>query len=162
MRRRRGTSILNNGFLIDTNIISMFSPDRKLPASDAARQWLRQQGEADALFVSSITVAEIERGLRALHRRGGIDRALRLNAWLEMIVESFGDKILPLDAVVARHLGRLEDEAVARGLHPGLGDLMIAATAEAYGLVVVTRNLRHFTPLGVACDLPEALAGTLA
>lgn len=154
MLPRCGTSILTDGFLIDTNVISIFSPDRKEPASAAARHWLHVQGEAGALYLSAITIAEIEKGLRGLHRRGGVERARRLHAWLDMVVESFADRILPLDAVTARHLGKLEDLAIAAGQHPGFGDLIIAATAKAYGLTVVTRNIRHFAPLGVDCLFP--------
>ena len=148
---------MTEGFLIDTNVISIFSPDRKQAATADARRWFHEQGEAGALYISAITVAEIEKGLRGLHRRGGVERALRLNAWLDRLVETFSDRILPLDAVVARHLGKLEDAALAAGQHPGLGDLIIAATAKAYGLTVVTRNLRHFAPVGVDCVLPPEL-----
>lgn len=145
---------LSNGFLIDTNIISLFSPDRKQAPSEAVKVWFQEQG--DAIYLSTITLAEIEKGLRRLHRRGGLDRAKSLSVWLDSITETFGDRILPVDPVVARIAGALDDAAAASGLHPGLGDILVAATAKAYGLNVVTANLRHFMPLGVACDLPEA------
>lgn len=157
MLPRCGTSILTDGFLLDTNIISIFSPDRKIPVPGSAREWMHEQGEAGTLHLSAVTIAEIEKGLRRLHRRGGVERARRLNGWLDMVVDSFAERILPLDAVVARHLGKLEDAALAKGHHPGLSDLIMAATAKAYGLAVVTRNLKHFAPLTVDCVLPEAL-----
>ena len=152
---------MTNGFLIDTNIISIFSPDRKLAAWEAARLWFHAQGEAETLYLSAITIAEIEKGLRGLHRRGGLERARRLNGWLDTVVATFSDRILPVDAVVARHLGKLEDASMAKGHHPGLADLIVAATAKAYGLALVTRNVRHFTPLDVDCVLPDALRATL-
>jgi toxin FitB len=145
---------LTSGFLVDTNIISLFSPDRKQAPSEAVRVWFREKGEV--LYVSAITLAEIEKGLRRLHRRGGIDRAQRLGVWLDSITETFGDRILPVDPIVARIAGGLDDVAIASGAHPGFADILIAATAKAYGLTVVTANLRHFIPLGVACDFPEA------
>ncbi|MCD2176600.1 type II toxin-antitoxin system VapC family toxin [Rhizobium sp. C1] len=148
---------MTDGFLLDTNIISIFSPDRKVPVPQRARQWMHAQGEAGTLYLSAITIAEIEKGLRGLHRRGGVERARRLNGWLDMVIDTFADRILPLDGTVARHLGKLEDAALAKGHHPGLGDLIIAATAKAYGLTVVTQNLKHFAPLGMDCTLPEAL-----
>jgi len=147
---------LSSGLLLDTNIISLFSPDRKEKPSEAIRTWFRDQGEADTLYISTITIAEIERGLRSLNRRGGIERARRLNAWLDAIVDSFGDRILNVDPVVARIAGALEDAAIAQGHHPGLADILIAATAKAYSLVLITRNIRHFEPLGVPFDLPAA------
>jgi predicted nucleic acid-binding protein len=53
-------------------------------------------------------------------------------------------------------LGRLADEAVAQGRHPGLADIAIAALAQHGGHTLLTRNLRHFEPLGVACVDPIA------
>ena len=143
------------GYLLDTNIISKFAPDRT-PPSDPVRAWFHAHGEADALFLSAMSIAEVENGMRKLYRRGGTERAKRLAAWLDFITESFGDRILPMDTVVARIVGALEDEAEAKGRHPGLGDLIIAGTARAYGLTVITENLRHFEPLNVPLDLPAA------
>ncbi len=145
---------MSSGFLIDTNIISLFSPDRKNAPSEAVRLWFREQSET--LYVSAITLAEIEKGLRSLHRRGAIDRAQPLNSWLDSIIENFGERILAVDPVVARIAGVLDDAATASGTHPGLADILVAATAKAYGLTVITANIRHFAPLGVACDFPEA------
>jgi predicted nucleic acid-binding protein len=146
---------LSSGFLLDTNIISKFAPDKTAP-SDAVRAWFHQQGEADVLYLSAMTISEIEKGMRSLHRRGGFDRAQRLAAWLDFIITSFDDRILNMDPVVARIAGALEDEAESRGRHPGLGDVIIAATARAYDLIVITENLKHFVSLGVPVDLPAA------
>ncbi|AIC26233.1 toxin-antitoxin system toxin protein FitB 1 [Rhizobium etli bv. mimosae str. IE4771] len=142
-------------YLLDTNIISKFAPG-KAPPSDPVQRWFHDQGQADALFLSALTVAEIEKGMRSLHRRGGIERAKRLAEWLDAVADTFGDRILPMDSVVARVAGALEDEAESKGCYPGLGDLIIAATARAYNLTVVTENLRHFQPLDVPVDLPAA------
>lgn len=140
-------------YLLDTNIISRFAPD-KVPLSDAIRIWFHNQGEADALFLSAMSVSEIEKGIRSLHRRGGTERAKRLSDWLDFIMDSFSDRILPMDTVVARIAGALEDDALSKGHNPGLGDIIIAATARAYDLTVITENLRHFQPLDVSADLP--------
>lgn len=104
-----------------------------------------------------MTVAEIEKGMRSLYRRGGVERADRLNRWLTALTENFGPNILPMDVVIARMAGALDDEAASRGHRPGLADIIIAATAKATDLTVVTANLRHFEPLDVRVDLPEAL-----
>ncbi len=142
-----------SGYLLDTNIISKIAPDRILPTRQV-RAWFHEQGEADALFLSAITISEIEKGMRSLHRRGGVVRAQRLSAWLDFIVDSFGDRILPMDAVVARIAGALEDAAESKGRSPALSDIIIAATARAYGLTIVTENIRHFEPLDVSVELP--------
>jgi toxin FitB len=140
-------------YLLDTNIISKFAPD-KTPPSPEVRDWFHQQGEADGLFLSAMTVAEVERGLRSLHRRGGFERAKRLSLWLDFITTTFDDRILPMDTVVARIAGSMEDDARGNGQNPRLGDIIIAATARAYDLTVITENLRHFEPLDVPVDLP--------
>jgi predicted nucleic acid-binding protein len=144
------------GYLLDTNIISKLAPG-KAPASEAGRAWFHEQGEAGTLFLSALSIAEIERGARSLYRRGGIERAKRLYVWLDTIVSSFGDRILGMDSVVARIVGALEDEAESKGRHPGLGDVIIAATARAYDLTVITENVRHFKPLDVSVEFPAAL-----
>ena len=145
-------------YLLDTNIISQLAPDRQSLSSEA-RLWLQAQGEARNLFLSAMTVAEIERGLRKLHRLGGIERARRLAAWLDMMTERFGDRVLPIDSIVARIAGVLQDDADSRGRNPGLADVLIAATAKAYGLKVVTLNIRHFEMLDVDVDLPDCFRG---
>jgi predicted nucleic acid-binding protein len=77
--------------------------------------------------------------------------------WLNALTENFGDRILPMDIVVARVAGAMEDMANSKGRHPGLGDLIIAATAQVYSLTVITENLKHFLPLGIQVDLPSSL-----
>lgn len=149
-----GTLVLSNGYLLDTNIISKFAPGKTAPSS-AVRSWFLENGESDKLYLSAMTIAEIEKGMRSLYRRGATERANRLNAWLETISENFGDRILAMDAVVARVVGVIADDATSKGHNPGVSDLIIAATAKAYGLVVVTENLKHFQPLAIEVDLPE-------
>jgi predicted nucleic acid-binding protein len=52
--------------------------------------------------------------------------------------KTFDDRILPMDTVVARIAGAIEDDAKGKGQSPGLGDIIIAATAKAYDLTVIT------------------------
>jgi predicted nucleic acid-binding protein len=91
-----------------------------------------------------VTIGEIERGIE---RRRGADAAFAeaLESWLDRTVSIYGNRILPIDAAIARRWGRLS----ARLGHDG-ADLLIAATALEHGLTVVTRNVRHFKPTGVA------------
>ena len=69
--------------------------------------------------------------------------------WLDQLLRLYGERRLPVDVGVARRWGQL---SAAIG-HDG-ADLLIAATALERGLTVVTRNLRHFTPTGVAIINP--------
>lgn len=112
---------MNNGLLLDTNIISRFSPDRKEKSSEGLRKWLHIRAEAGTLYLSAITISEIERGMRKLHRSGGMKRAKLMNDWLESLTENFGDRVLPVDCVVARIAGAMEDDAKAKGRHQRLG-----------------------------------------
>lgn len=106
------------------------------------------------IFVPAIVVAEIAQGIQKLHRSGGIARAERLAAWLENLINSFSDRILPIDAGVARRTGELSDQATAAGLHPGLADILIAATADLHDLVLLTCNTRHFETLRIEATNP--------
>lgn len=142
-----------SGFLLDTNVISKFAPDKPAPSA-ALQTWMIEQGAVDALYLSAMTISEVERGLRQLHRKGAMARSLRLHQWLESIVNMFDDRILSFDTMVARVAGAMQDAAIANGRHPGQADVIIAATAEAYGLTVITENVRHFDPLGVKVELP--------
>lgn len=144
---------MSNGFLLDTNIISKFAPDKITPSHEV-RAWFHDHGKTGTLYLSATTIAEIEKGMRSLHRRGAVERADRLNLWLETLTENFGEQILPMDAVVARIVGALADAATSKGQNPGVSDLIIAATAKAYDLVVATENLKHFIPLKIEVDLP--------
>ncbi len=141
-----------SGYLLDTNVISKFAPDRPASAEEL-KAWMREQGAADLLYLSAMT-AEIEKGIRSLQRRGSTEKASRLRQWLEGIIASFDDRILPMDVAVALAAGGIEDEAAAQGRHPGLGEVIIAATAKSRGLTVVTENTRYFEPLAGAAERP--------
>ncbi len=102
------------------------------------------------LFLSVVTVAEVEDGISKSRRLGATQKADRLGAWLETVLHLYSARILPLTIPVARALGRLSDRTRASGHSPGFADLAIAATAQHHGCTVLTRNLRHFGPMDVA------------
>lgn len=108
--------------------------------------WLIRASER--LFLSMITVAEIEKGIAAARRTGATTKADRLSLWLATVEHLYGDRLLPFDRDVARKAGPMLD--AARGFGMGFADIAIAATAEAHGLTVLTANERHFRPLGIA------------
>ena len=131
-------------YLIDTVVLSEL---RKCERHAGVVQWLRSKA-VDALFLSAITIGEIERGVLRQRAKNAVF-AEALGAWLDRTVETYADRILPDDTLVARRWGRLS----ARIGHGG-ADLLIAATALEYGLTVVTRNVRHFLPTGVPVEDP--------
>ena len=96
-----------------------------------------------------MTVMEIESGIERLAMRGASQRSTSLSAWLARVLESYGDRILPFDRPVAMAAGRIEAESIMLGRHPGVPDIIIAATAAIHQLTILTENLRHFAPLGV-------------
>ncbi|MDB5515230.1 MAG: PilT protein domain protein [Tardiphaga sp.] len=102
------------------------------------------------LFMSAVTVAEIEDGIAKLRREGVSRKSADLTAWLDTVLHLYGDRILAFDAATARIAGALSDRARGLGHAPGLADIIVAATAQHRGLTVLSRNLRHLEPLGVA------------
>jgi toxin FitB len=134
------------GWLLDTNILSAFGPEKR-PLPQDAIDWFRARTEA--LYLSTISAAEIEAGIAKLRRTGSVRRADNLRHWFDSILDDYADRLLSFDLVAARIAGPLGDAAQAAGRHPGFYDIAIAAIANARELVVLTSNLRHFQPLGV-------------
>lgn len=126
-------------FVLDTNVISAVRRPDRAPGVAA---WLRGKAEAE-LFLSVVTIGEIERGIRQQERRNP-GFAADLRVWTDRTTTIFADRILPFGAEDARIWGRLSADLG----HDG-ADLMIAATALAHGAAVVTGNLEHFRPTGV-------------
>ena len=127
-------------YLLDTDIISEF---QKSQPNEGVLHWVRKHDES-ALYLSVITVMEIEIGVRRLERRDA-ERAHRLQRWLDgAVLEAFQGRILPIDLEVARRcvFNHVPDPAPGR-------DALIAATASTHGLTVVTRNEKDFRRLGV-------------
>ena len=144
-----------SGYLLDTSVLSAFAPDRpELPS--AFKGWLSAVGRHQTWYVPAIAAAEVQKGVAKLRRAGGIQRAARLEQWLERLLSEFGERVLPIDSATARTAGSMEDSAIARGRNPGLSDILIAATAAEHDLVVLTANSRHFEALEVAHFNPFA------
>jgi toxin FitB len=145
---------LHKGYLLDTSVVSALAPGREAFVPTPFGQWL--QAHHQALFLPSVAIAEMAQGIGKLRRAGGVERADRLDRWLDGLLAAYGDRILPLDAQAARLAGEMSDAAQAQGRHPGFADVAIAAIAQHAGLLLLTRNLKHFQPLGVACADPLA------
>ena len=95
-------------------------------------------------FVSALTVTEIERGVVSKERNDASQGAV-LRRWFEdNVLPEFADRVLPFDLAAARVLAgyRVPEHAPS-------DDALIAAVAACAGMTVVTRNVRHFEPLGV-------------
>jgi predicted nucleic acid-binding protein len=132
-------------YLIDTNIISEVRKGRRCDPQVAA--WHRRVRDDD-LFLSVLVIGEIRQGIERLRPRNP-RRAHALEQWLEELLQLFGDRVLPVDERVAQNWGRLN----ARDTFPVI-DSLLAATAEAHGLTLVTRNLKDLEHSGVRCMNP--------
>jgi predicted nucleic acid-binding protein len=148
---------LMSGYLLDTSAISIIAPRAApriaVPSTVARfRTFLREYD--DELFLSTITLAEIQSGISQLQRKGSTRRAAALAHWLNGILELYDSRTLPLTSSAALETGRLLDRAIAAGADPGFEDAAIAATAAVNDLTVVTANVRHFRHFGVRLRSP--------
>ena len=135
-------------YLIDTNVISEARKgDRANKGVVAFFEEVASSG--DPLFLSSVTLGELRRGVELIRRRRDADQAERLETWLTSLVESFGERILAFDADAAQVWGRLR---VPDPSHPL--DKQIAAIALVNDLTLVTRNLADFQGLGLRLKNP--------
>lgn len=132
-------------YLVDTNIISAGAPSRLAPPEIVA--WM--DTHSALLFLSTVTVAEIEDGIAKLRREGAIRKSDNLGAWLETLLHLYSDRILAFDTPTARIAGALSDQARGQGHAPGFADIIIAATARHREFTILSRNTRHFEPFGV-------------
>ncbi len=123
-------------YLLDTCLISELVKKEPNPA---VVSWLDEQDE-QKLFLSVLNLGELQKGISKLPDG---TRKSELQAWVALdLVERFTGRILEIDLETALCWGRLQGEAEQAGEKLPVMDSLIAATAAAHGLVVVTRNVR--------------------
>lgn len=126
-------------YLLDTNVVS----ELRKPRADArVRRWSGSV-PAVSLYLSAVTILELETGVLRIERRDGAQGKM-LRRWLEgQVLTAFADRILPVDTAVARRCARLHvPDRMADG------DALIAATALVHSLTLVTRNTDDFKHAG--------------
>jgi predicted nucleic acid-binding protein len=132
-------------YLLDTNVVSAL---RVRGRNRPVEMWAASVPVGDQ-FVSAFTIAEIERGV-IIKERSDAEQGAVLRRWFdENVLPTFADRVLPFDLSAARILAayRVPEDAP-------LDDALIASVAEAAEMAVVTRNIKHFEPLGVPCLNP--------
>jgi predicted nucleic acid-binding protein len=137
----------------------MLSPSAT-QAPQAFLDWLDRADAAGQLFLSVVTIHEIEKGIARLEQKGAASKAAALKIWLMGLVSTYEDKILSIDAVAASFGGQLEAKAAASGDNPGMADAAIAGIAKAHDLMIVTANTKDFLPFGVGLVSPDDVANT--
>lgn len=124
-------------YLLDTCLLSELV--RHTPHL-AVLEWMGARASSD-LFVSALTLAELERGVIRLPPSR---RQSELATWLVNVQAGFGQRALPFTRDTAGYWARLCAQAEAAGKPMAAFDSLIAATALEHGLAVVTRNVRDF------------------
>jgi len=128
-------------FLLDTNVVSeLRRPER---ANAGVSRWAASEPLIN-FFISAITVLELERGVLLAARKDAIQGAV-LRSWLDQhVLPRFEGRIISVDAAIARQCARFRvaDPRPER-------DALIAATALVHGMILVTRNVADFEPMGV-------------
>jgi len=140
-------------FILDTNVVSELRKVRSGRAHPAVADWSRSVLPGQ-LFLSAITVLELELGVLLLARRDP-EQAAPLRAWLDhAVLPTFAERVLPIDATVA-----LRCAAMHLPYPQSERDALIAATALVHGMAVVTRNRADFEATGVMLVDPWAFLG---
>jgi predicted nucleic acid-binding protein len=130
-------------YLLDSNVVSELRKISRGKGDRAVAAWERSV-TASTLYISAISVLELEGGVLLMERRDPTQGAM-LRKWLnEYVIPSFSGRILPVDLEVARRCAALLIPDPKSEM-----DALIAATALAYGMTMVTRNTADFSGTGV-------------
>lgn len=130
-------------YLLDTNVVSELRKAKGGKADKNVKAWA-DSISATSLFLSVITILELETGILLIERRDPMQGAV-LRTWLDgHVLPAFSGRILPIDVAVAQRCAKLHvpDPRADR-------DSLIAATALVHGMTVVTRNVADFERTGV-------------
>lgn len=131
-------------FVLDTNVVSELRNVRLGKVDVNVAAWTQRVDAAD-LFLSAITIMELELGVLSIERKDATQGAM-LRSWLEQhVLPEFSGRTLAVDTAVAQRCARLHipDKRGER-------DALIAATALVHGMMVVTRKVADFKPTGVS------------
>jgi predicted nucleic acid-binding protein len=134
-------------YLLDTNVISEMRKDSRTKASSAemdrrVKKWVKSVSHSD-LYLSVISILELERGFYLLSRRDPAQADV-IRAWVHArVLPSFAGRVLSVDLAVAQRCAAFSAQDPIE-----LRDSLIAGTALVHGMVVVTRNVRHFAITG--------------
>jgi toxin FitB len=130
-------------YLLDTNVVSELRKAKTGKVERNVRNWAKSV-PASMLFLSAISILELEIGILLIERRDQAQGSL-LRSWMtDHILPTFEGRILAIDTAVAQRCAALHVPA-----HRSDRDALIAATALVHGMTVVTRNASDFASTGV-------------
>lgn len=130
-------------FVLDTSVVSELRKVKSGKADARVIKWARSI-RASEMFVSAITIMELEMGVLQMERRDVVQGAA-LRAWLDQhVLPGFKGRILTVDAAVAIRCAQLHVPGPSAER-----DALIAAAALVHRMTVVTRNVSDFAPTGV-------------
>jgi toxin FitB len=129
-------------YILDTNVVSELRKKQSGRTDTNVLKWAEKLAPAQ-LYLSAVTIFEIEIGIQRLALRG--DQADRIRLWLtDHVLTAFADRILPVDQHVAMLFARMM-VPVTRPYR----DTLIAATAQHHGYTIATRNTNYFQGLPI-------------
>jgi hypothetical protein len=135
-------------YLLDTNVVSELV---KREPNPGVGRWVDERDES-TLFLSVITFGELQKGIKKL---GDEKRAERLQIWVNQeLAKRFEGRVLPIDLEVAFTWGRIQGVSEKSGLKLPVIDSLIAATAIAHNLIVVSRNVHDLERCQVTVHNP--------
>lgn len=130
-------------FVLDTNVVSELRKAKAGKADPNVTAWAARL-PTTSLFISVITILELEIGVRLVEHRDPRQGAI-LRLWMDSgVLPAFTDRVLPVDTSVALECAKLHvpDPSAER-------DALIAATARVHAMTIVTRNMADFESMGV-------------
>lgn len=131
-------------YLLDTNVVSELRKKSKM--NEGVKGFIEQVIQTNKnLYLSVVTIGELRRGIELIRHRGDEQQANLLEDWLNILLDEYGQNILPFGQDEAHVWGKLRVPH-----HENALDKQIAATAILYDLTVVTRNTKDFEGTGVS------------
>ena len=135
-------------YLLDTNVISQLV--KRQPNTGVVTFMKKAKKEKSALYLSALTIGEINKGIAKLARYNDHQQADKIRQWQERLITDFADSLLPVDVDTSIIWG----EVLAATDDTNAVDKLIAATALQYDLTLMTCNIDHVKDTGAKCANP--------
>ena len=142
-------------YLVDTDMLTAVSRGGDSAPASATRAlgaWF--SAASDRLFLSVVTITDIETRITRMRTQGDVEQAGRMADWLSLVGHLYAGRILPMDFAIARLAGRMIDRANGSIAPADFGSAAIAATGSRHGLTILSRDHARYRSLDVAALNP--------